>query len=268
MLLPSLCGCIVGVRKKLLLLLHKPTLSRVGTTKNFAKIKDLYKKKSANNHLQNISHSFLSEVVAEGCNLNCNSQISKLYSSSTDNVLSLHEFMYRFKLSGGGNVSEFLEFCAASVSSELCTNAYNSTKEQSKCPIWHELIWPNNWIKRCAVKLSDTNVMQRGRFCTNPILAATHDGICNAFAVEVKCSMSQKCLKNYVLKDGWIAPKYFGQIQLEMLLLQESKGFFCIASPDFEQSNNVTFIWVDYDSHFIQEVIDLAMHFWNNDIFP
>lgn len=143
-----------------------------------------------------------------------------------------------------------------------------------------------------AAKVKDTSAMKRGRLLekqvlqvvenqlhTNleecglllmpkyPILGASPDAVATEFVVEIKCPMTEKAVTRYI-DDGKINNKFKAQIHLQMLAANKKKGVFCVAKPDFEQSKEVTVLWVDYDKDFIEQLIEQAMQFWSDNIFP
>lgn len=99
-----------------------------------------------------------------------------------------------------------------------------------------------------------------------PILGASPDGLTTDFVIEVKCPSKEKTVENYI-KGGNITDKYLAQIQLQMLFAAKKKGLFVVAAPDYEQTQNITEIMVDFDEDFIKNVIEMATDFWKNAIF-
>lgn len=100
-----------------------------------------------------------------------------------------------------------------------------------------------------------------------PILGASPDGIGNNFILEVKCPSSEKTIKNYLPK-GQISAKCKGQINLQMLAAEKKKGLFCVADPNFENNKQFTFVWIEYDEKFTYNMIEKAVNFWKEHIFP
>ena len=99
-----------------------------------------------------------------------------------------------------------------------------------------------------------------------PIFGASPDSINDEFVIEVKCPMSEKTRANYVNPSGAIQPKFYAQIQLQMLMCGRKKGLFCVASPSYENDEKVQIIDVDYDDEFISEIIDAYLTFWKKAI--
>lgn len=53
-----------------------------------------------------------------------------------------------------------------------------------------------------------------------------------------------------------------------MLATNLTKGYFCVAHPDFETTRECTVIKVSYDQEFTESVIENAISFWKNSVFP
>lgn len=100
-----------------------------------------------------------------------------------------------------------------------------------------------------------------------PILGASPDGMGDYFVVEIKCPHSDKTLKNYI-SDGKISNKCKGQINLQMLAAKKKKALFCVADPQFECNKEFQFLWIDYDKEFTDSMIDKAVSFCKQHIFP
>jgi len=101
-----------------------------------------------------------------------------------------------------------------------------------------------------------------------PVIGASPDAVTKNFVVEVKCPVSLKSEERYITKDNQIDNKYFAQIQLQMFMQNVKKGYFCMAKHDFETSQNIIVICVDYDEQFLMKIINKAMNFWKQNIFP
>jgi len=100
-----------------------------------------------------------------------------------------------------------------------------------------------------------------------PILGASPDAIGDDFIVEVKCPSSSKTLDHF-LPHGKINKKYKAQMNMQMFATGKKRGLFCIADPKFQDSKQVTVVWEDYDEHFTKLIIEHAVTFWKNYIFP
>jgi hypothetical protein len=53
-----------------------------------------------------------------------------------------------------------------------------------------------------------------------------------------------------------------------MLLTSRTKGFFCVASPDVEETGCVDIIEVLFDRDFVLDMTSRALHFWKLNVFP
>lgn len=143
-----------------------------------------------------------------------------------------------------------------------------------------------------AFKIRDTEAMERGRRLEQevlkvleenlqttlhrsglllnsnfPVIGASPDAVAEDF-VEVKCPVSLKSEERYITKANRIGNKYFAQIQLQMFMQNVKKGYFCMAKHDFETSQNIIVIIINYDEQFIMEIINNTMTFWKQNIFP
>lgn len=101
-----------------------------------------------------------------------------------------------------------------------------------------------------------------------PIFGASPDGIGADFVVEIKCPSSGKTFKNYIFDENNISPKCRAQINLQMFLLEKSYGLFCVADPLFEDNSKIHIINVSYDEEFLIPLMDNALLFWKQNIFP
>ena len=144
-----------------------------------------------------------------------------------------------------------------------------------------------------AFKIRDTDAMERGRRlekevlkileenlqttlqCSGlllnpnfPVIGASPDAVGEDFVVEIKCPVSLKSEERYITKDNQIAKKHCAQIQLQMFMQNVKKGYFCMAKHDFEISQNIIVIIINYDEQFVMELINNAMTFWKQNIFP
>jgi len=100
-----------------------------------------------------------------------------------------------------------------------------------------------------------------------PLFGATPDGIGNGFLIEVKCPSSQKAMASYIFTDGSIKPKYYTQVQLQMLLCGFNKCVFVVAHPDFETSRNITKIWATLDNCYVSQIVNKCTQFWEKYIY-
>jgi hypothetical protein len=84
------------------------------------------------------------------------------------------------------------------------------------------------------------------------VFGASPDAIigCDA-VVEIKCPSSERTRKAYISDSGEMTSKYNAQVQLQMLLTSRTKGFFCVASPDLEETGCFDIIEVLFDRDFV-----------------
>lgn len=83
----------------------------------------------------------------------------------------------------------------------------------------------------------------------------------------MKCPSTIKAVKNYVCDDGTIKPKFMAQIQLQVILMNKTRGLFCVADPSFEENKKARVINVELDKSFICPIIKDALIFWKNHVF-
>lgn len=105
----------------------------------------------------------------------------------------------------------------------------------------------------------------------HPILGASPDGIDESNVFEFKCPISFSSYSKYIVEcNGTLFPAkhHFAQMQLQMLMTGRRKGYFCVARPDFEDSQEVEIVAVEYDHHKCLQLINNAMKFWKENIFP
>lgn len=57
-------------------------------------------------------------------------------------------------------------------------------------------------------------------------------------------------MAQYITKSGQITSKYMGQVQLQMYMTQKQQGLFCVAEHNFEETQSVKIINVDYDEEY------------------
>lgn len=100
-----------------------------------------------------------------------------------------------------------------------------------------------------------------------PVLGASPDAIGNDFIIEVKCPSSLKAFDHF-LPNGKINKKCKAQINMQMFATGKRRGLFCVADPNFENSRQVTVVWENYDGNFTKSIIEHAIAFWKDYIFP
>lgn len=102
-----------------------------------------------------------------------------------------------------------------------------------------------------------------------PMIAGSPDGILHnkSTLVEIKCPISEKTFKTYI-QDGAVTKKYLAQVQMQMFCAKVDESIFCVANSNFENSNNVSIIKVQYDENFVRELLDSVLTFWKTNIYP
>lgn len=101
-----------------------------------------------------------------------------------------------------------------------------------------------------------------------PALAATPDATGDNFVVEIKCPLYDHTVRDYIHPNNNLTNRSYLEMQLEMLLDGSDKGYFCLASPDFESTNKVTIISVDFDKKYAENMARQATSFWCENVFP
>lgn len=101
----------------------------------------------------------------------------------------------------------------------------------------------------------------------HPFFAASPDGFHEDFVLEIKCPNTKNTFETYIDVNK-LSRKYFAQIQLQMMVTGKKKALLAVASLDFEQTRNVTKIWIPFDEDYMTEMIEQASEFYENAIFP
>ncbi|XP_046629068.1 uncharacterized protein LOC124309448 [Neodiprion virginianus] len=128
-------------------------------------------------------------------------------------------------------------------------------------------------LKKDVVKLIEellkTNIQDCGLLLDSrfPIIGASPDGVGNDFVVEIKCPMTCKAKSRYITENNQVANKFMAQIQLQMFMKKVKKGFFCVATHDFETSQSIKLICVEYDEDLVLDLIEKAMGFRKENIY-
>lgn len=100
-----------------------------------------------------------------------------------------------------------------------------------------------------VAKIKNIKIKQSGLVLNAhyPFLGASPDGVSDDYCIEIKCPTTEKTSERY-LKNNVINPKYFFQLQLQMMACNKKKGLFCVASSDFEVDCKVQIVEVDLDN--------------------
>ena len=88
------------------------------------------------------------------------------------------------------------------------------------------------------------------------------------FTYEVKCPKGNKNIAHYLDDNNDIRPKFKAQMLLQMFFCNRSKGYFCVAEPDFEKSRKVILTQLEFDSVLLKDLLQKAFQFWAKAIFP
>lgn len=112
-------------------------------------------------------------------------------------------------------------------------------------------------IKKCGLFLSKQY----------PVIAGSPNGICGDSIIEIKCPMSAKTYKTYIL-NGKPAPKYYGQMQLQMSLAGLHIGHFCVADWNYSINKKVEVISVTFDDKYVLEFMEVLVSLWKDNVYP
>lgn len=118
-------------------------------------------------------------------------------------------------------------------------------------------------------KIRNIKIQTAGIFLNKnyPMFGASPDGISTEYCIEIKCPSKDSSIKTYVVNDI-IQKKFMYQVQMQMFFAQKMKALFCVASPDFERSKQVSIYEVAVDKELCEEILEAADTFWKNAIFP
>lgn len=73
---------------------------------------------------------------------------------------------------------------------------------------------------------------------------------------------------NTYLKENQQSDKHKAQMHLQMLLTGRKTGYFCVASPKFENNQKVKIVEVNFDERYCNSLIKSATYFWIQHFFP
>lgn len=116
----------------------------------------------------------------------------------------------------------------------------------------------NVQLKSCGLRLNNMH----------PFVGATPDAVCDEFVVEIKCPAKADSFKRYLTQNSEVTAQYKAQIQLQMMFYKKTKALFCVAHPDYEETGNVTSVFVDYEEDYCKNVLLKCADFWKSFIFP
>lgn len=101
----------------------------------------------------------------------------------------------------------------------------------------------------------------------HPAIGASPDAVGPDFVVEIKCPTTKQSVRNFIFPNKRLKTKFYSQIQLQMHVKDVDHGYFVIADPDFESTNDVDIIRIEYNYDFTSKLIDDSMKFWKSTIF-
>lgn len=101
----------------------------------------------------------------------------------------------------------------------------------------------------------------------NPFYAASPDGICDDFVLEIKCPANANTHAQYIDIEK-LSKKYFAQIQLQMFVTGRKKALLAVAALDFETTRGITKIWIPFDKVYIDDMIEQSIEFYEKCVFP
>ena len=91
-----------------------------------------------------------------------------------------------------------------------------------------------------------------------PIFGVSPDGICEGSCMyEIKCPAKESTVIKYI-QNGKIAKKCKAQMQLQMLVTNTRKGYFCVADLNFEETKNIVILTEHFDENFVMDIIEKA----------
>lgn len=101
-----------------------------------------------------------------------------------------------------------------------------------------------------------------------PILIGAPDALGPNFVVNIKCATCSHNVKDYMISKNKLTNECYAEIQLQMLLNESKKGYFCLAMPDFTLKNKLNILSIDYDQKYTERMIEQATNFWSENVFP
>lgn len=287
---------------------RKSTLSKVGSTLKYIKLREMCKSSSCTHHNEDVLSEFLEESKKRKLQ-SC--QILKHQPNFEDDVvklLSVHYLSYRFN--SENDCDKFINKIGPVFTEKNVSDVERLTREQHKSSAWYELRYARITaskafdVTRCktldgsliatlmGAKLPDTFAMKRGRkledlvkkqlekqlgeisqcglfICQEyPMIAASPDGILNGDTV-----IEIKCPVNEktyknYVSNNQITDKYYAQVQLQMHVTKLKKCLFCVASWDFEKNNIVNIVPIDCNEKYVEDLLCDLVTFWKKNVYP
>lgn len=129
----------------------------------------------------------------------------------------------------------------------------------------------NEVSRQLNTHLSTCGLMLDPQF---PVIGASPDAVGPNFVVDIKCPISEKNFQNYLYvkldpnTGSNLKPEFYAQIQLQMHFRKVLYGYFVIANPEFESNQEVNIIKIDYNEDYTKNLLNRAIEFWKEHIFP
>lgn len=102
-----------------------------------------------------------------------------------------------------------------------------------------------------------------------PMFNASADALGEDFTVEIKSPSTVEAGVNYINDEtGLPRPKFYAQMQLQMLFTNKKRGIFCLAHHNFEANKKIEHFEVPYDEEYLLGMMHNAMAFWMDNVYP
>lgn len=166
----------------------KSTLSKVGTSLKFIKLKDLCKARKQNVVAPLSNENFLTDLMEHSKMVgDAHNQLTKYFVEPSNlEKLSIHYLTTTIKPK---SATEFMEHCKSVMTTIDCDEAAVATSSQNESPLWHELRYARITASKAyeaahsktfsgaltesimgATKLKDTEAMKRGRLLEGEVI--------------------------------------------------------------------------------------------------
>lgn len=101
-----------------------------------------------------------------------------------------------------------------------------------------------------------------------PFYGASPDAINDEYIFEIKCPTTEEILKrDYLSNNNVIKPKFFAQMQLQMLCTGRKYGIFAVADPNFEVNGNFRTVKVKFDKKHCESLLKSCDLFYEKTVF-
>ncbi|XP_047995676.1 uncharacterized protein LOC125233652 [Leguminivora glycinivorella] len=283
----------------------KSKLSRVGTTIKYITAKDLSNGKPSLPTNTVVFEKFIEEGRKRPLH-NCELiKFQEDYVPNTVNTFSMHKLVFKYKERSCDTFLEKLLFNDIDVKLvEEKTRQQHQSGLWHELRYGRVTASRAYEFSRCKTtdgtlialimggRIPDTNAMKRGRLLEDevretvstslgktinkcglfiskkyPMIAGSPDGVCDDSIIEIKCPVSTKTYKNYVI-NGKPTKKFYAQMQIQMYLSHHHKGYFCVADCNYSVNKNVNIISVKYDEKYVSELILALVSSWKDTVYP